>query len=55
MIQIANLGVIQCPACGKYDNDFKIRGGLCLDCFALMMNKYLKQREERKINEAINA
>ena len=52
IIQLANLGVVQCPACGKYDNDFKIRGGLCLDCFALMMNKYLKQREERKINEA---
>lgn len=46
--QLANLGVVQCPACGKYDNDFKPRGGLCLDCFSLMMNKYLKQREKRK-------
>jgi hypothetical protein len=52
IIQIANLGVVKCPACGRFDNDFKIRGGLCLDCFSLMMNKYLKQQEERKINEA---
>ena len=55
IIQLANLGVVQCPACGRFDNDFKIRGGLCLDCFSLMMNKYLKQKWEKKINEAINA
>ncbi len=55
IIQLANLGQVQCPACGRFDNDFKIRGGLCLDCFSLMMNKYLKQKWEKKINEAINA
>ena len=56
IIQLANLGVVKCPACGgRFDNDFKIRGGLCLDCFSLMMNKYLKQQEERKINEASHA
>ena len=54
IIQLANLGVVKCPACGRFDNDFKIRGGLCLDCFAMMMNKYMQQREERKIHEAYN-
>ncbi len=46
LIQLANIGSVQCPACGRFDNDFKPRGGLCLDCFSLMMNKYLKHKWE---------
>ena len=25
---------VKCPICGREDNDWPVRGGLCLDCFS---------------------
>lgn len=55
MIKTAKENPVECPACGKIDNGYPIRGGLCCNCFCGQLHEFLKQQEERKINEAINA
>jgi hypothetical protein len=55
MIKTATENPVECPACGKMDNGYPIRGGLCCNCFCEQLHEFLKQQEEWKINEAINA
>lgn len=52
MINTATGKPVECPACGKLDNDYQIRGGLCCDCFCGQLHEFLVEQEERKINEA---
>ena len=52
MINTATENPVECPACGKIDNGYPIRGGLCCNCFCEQLHEFLKQQEERKINEA---
>jgi hypothetical protein len=47
-----NTATVECPACGKLDNDYPIRGGLCCDCFCGQLHEFLVEQEKRKINEA---
>ncbi len=47
-MRMASRTKVQCPICGKFDNDWKPRGGLCLDCFCREMNLYFKEQSDSK-------
>lgn len=41
---------VRCEICGRLDNGYKGRGGLCLDCFCVEFMIFLNER--KKINES---
>ena len=48
---------VKCPICGKMDNDWKERSGLCLECYCKELSKHVFDKIDNRhpsLEEASN-
>lgn len=47
MFSVSNKNPVQCPACGKYDNGWEKRAGLCFECWCKCLNQVLLAKRRK--------